>query len=285
MTDFEAWGADRVDDLLGLVRATPGADDLTVDELLLSCHERGGAVLAASGIGAVAVAVGRADDGALLASVRLAVTDGPESAGRLDALLVAAEEWARARSAARIVIGGGLPFSLWPGAVAESPLADAALSRGFALRRSWTAWHVPASFRADPPSGVEVRRAVRDDDVALVLVESAARWPRRSDEIALALDHGTCHVAIDASGDVDVLLGVATHSIARAGWTGPVGVVDVHRRRGIGRALLGQVCRDLMIAEFDGVVVADVPDDATRAFLSSVGATPTMSLVTLERDL
>jgi len=283
VTEFEVWGTDRVDDLLGLVRTTPGADDLTIDELLLSCHERGGVVLAAEGIGAVAVAVGRAADGALLASVRLAVTDGPASAGRLDTLLAAAEEWARERSAARIGIGGGLPFSLWPGAVAESPLAHAARARGFVPGRSWTAWHVPASFRAEPPAGVEIRRAVRDDDVALVLVESAARWPRRSDELALALDHGTCHVAIDSSGDV--LLGVATHSIARAGWTGPVGVVDGHRRRGIGRALLGQVCRDLMIAEFDGVVVADVPDDTTHDFLASVGATPTTSLVTLERRL
>ena len=44
------------------------------------------------------------------------------------------------------------------------------------------------------------------------------------------------------------------------------------RRRGVGKALLGQICRDLMIAEFDRVIVADLPDEAARSFIESTGA-------------
>mgnify|MGYP000312182257 CR=1 FL=1 len=55
-----------------------------------------------------------------------------------------------------------------------------------------------------------------------------------------------------------VVVGIGCHSITRAGWTGPLVVDEAYRRRGIGQALLGEICRDLMIAEFDNVVGAAV---------------------------
>ena len=289
MTAFEVRGPDRVDDLVALVRSVDGLGDVSADELLLSCHERGGTVMAADGVGAVAVALGRSDSGELLASVRVLVVDpivarDTERDAR-DALLVAAEEWAIERSASRLVLGGGLPFALVPGALHGSVDVDAAVARGFEVDDGWWSYLVPVTHRADPPAGVVVRRAVRDEDVASVLLVASARWPRRSDEIARALDHGTCHVAVEERDGADEVVGIATHSIARAGWTGPVVVVDDARRRGIGRALFGQVCRDLMIAEFPHVVVGDATTPAARAFLESLGAEPDRRWVTCGRGL
>lgn len=289
MSRLEVRGPDRVDELLELVRSGDGLHDLTADELLLSCHERGGTVLAAPGVGAVAVAMGRGVDGELLASVRLVVVE-PELVGDAshDArlrLLRAAEDWAVERSASRIVLGGGLPFSLWPGSAPDDPLVPIALGLGYRSGPPWSSYRVPVSFRADPPAGVVVRRAVHDVDVALVSVAASSLWPRRSDEIARALDHGTCHVAIATRSDGDDVIGLATHSIARAGWTGPLVVVEAWRRRGVGRALLGQVCRDLMIAEFEHAIVGDAMDAPAQEFLASVGAVADVSFSLVERAL
>ncbi len=284
MTDLVVWGPERVGELLALTRTRYGAEELSVDELLLSCHERGGVVLGADGVGAVAVAVGRSHDGELVASVRLVVGRGP-SPEELHPLLDAAERWAADRSATRVVLGGGLPFALWPGVPVDSIVERAAVGHGYEYGRRWTSWKVPSTFRAEPPADVTVRRAVRDDDVSLVMVAAAASWPRRSDEIARALEHGTCHVAVASPDGTDAVVGIATHSIARAGWMGPLVVVAGHRRRGVGRALLGQVCRDLMIAEFDHVVVGEVPDDDAIAFMGAVGAEPGEAFVALERRI
>lgn len=92
-------------------------------------------------------------------------------------------------------------------------------------------------------------------------------------------------MAIAGSDGTDTVVGVATHSIARAGWTGPFLVEVDQRRRGVGRALLGQVCRDLMIAEFDHVIVGEVPDEGAVAFLGAVAAEPGESYVALERRI
>lgn len=295
MTTFEARGADRVEELVVLARRDEAFADLSADELLLACHERGGVVLAADGVGAVAVALGRGIDGGLVASVRLLVIDGiggggDEAAEQLHArrrLLEAAEQWAIERSADRLVLGGGLPFALVPGVVEGSAEHAAALAGGFRddVAGRWASYLVPTSHRSQPPAGVEIRRAVRDDDVALVLLAASARWPRRSDEIARALDHGTCHVAVEERGGVVEVVGIATHSIARAGWTGPLVVVDEARRRGIGRALLGQICRDLMIAEFPHLVVGDASTPAAAAFLESVGGVVDRRWVTIDKRL
>ena len=286
MTTPEVRGADRVDELLEAVRRAGVPDDLSVDELLTACHERGGTVLALEHVGVVALAVGRGPSGDLVASVRLVVAE-PEAAvdDPLDVLLTVAEDWARERAADRIVLHGDLPFALWPGVVVDSPLVAVTAARGWESGAAWDSYRVPVGFRSDPPPGVTVRRAVHDDDVARVLVAASASWPRRSDEIARALEHGTCHVAVGQCDGDTVVLGVATHSIARAGWVGPLVVVDEARRRGVGHALLGQVCRDLMIAEFPHLIVGDASDDVVRSFVEAAGAEPDVRWVRVERRL
>lgn len=273
MIELEPWGADRVDDLVDLLLRAAADEDLTPDELLTACHERSGIVMATpDGEAVVAVGVDRDADGELLASVRL-IAVGPkvQRNGLGGALLAHAEQWATERNAKRIVVGGSVPFSLWPGVPVESPIALLCAAREYETHEFWQSYDVATSFRAEPPDGIVIRRAVHDEDVTRVLLAATSGWPRSADEIARALEHGTCHVALRGEAD-PVVVGIGSHSITRAGWTGPLIVDEAYRRRGIGHALLGQICRDLMIAEFDRVVVADLPDDEARSFIEATGA-------------
>ena len=271
--ELEPWGADRVDDLVDLLLRAAADEDLTPDELLTACHERSGIVMATpDGESVIAVGVDRDVDGDLIASIRL-IAVGPrvQRTGRGAELLDHAEQWAAERGAQRIHVGGELSFSLWPGVPVESSIAALCAGRGYETHEFWQSYDVATSFRAEPPAGITIRRAVHDEDVTRVLLAATSGWPRSADEIARALEHGTCHVAL--RGDADpVVVGIGCHSITRAGWTGPLIVDESARRRGVGKALLGQICRDLMIAEFDRVIVADLPDEAARSFIESTGA-------------
>ena len=267
------WGADRVDDIVDLMLRVAADEDLTPDEILTACHEHAGIVLATEdGESVVAVGLDRDLDGDLVASVRLlAVGPGVQRAGRGRSLLEHAENWATERGAQRIFVGGSVPFSLWPGAPVESGVAALCTAQGYETHEYWESFEITTSFRAPAPDGIEIRRAIHDEDVTRVLLAATSGWPRSADEIARALEHGTCHVALRGDSD-PVVVGIGCHSITRAGWTGPLIVDEAYRRRGLGHALLGQICRDLMIAEFDRVIIADLPDAGARSFVGSAGA-------------
>lgn len=264
---MEHWGPERIDDIVAHLAVTMPAEDLTADEILTACYDRPGVVLAEPA-GIVAVGVGRSMDGELVATVRL-LSVSPEDPDATHRLLTDAEQWARDRDARRVELGGALPFFLWPGVEVGSPLLAAAATRGYLEVEGFEAHGVPNSFRAEPPVGIEIRRAVSDEHVTAVQLAAAARWPWWSDEIARALDHGTCHVALDPD---ETVIGVGCHSITRATWVGPLLVVDTHRRRGIGHALLGAICRDLMIADFPIAEVPRVDGEAMEAFVRAAGA-------------
>ena len=278
MGEFEQWGPDRVEELTQLVRRAMPEEDLTADELFTACYDQPGIVLA-DGRGAVAAGVGVDADGARIVSVRLlAVDTDHRRRGTAGALLAEVEDWATAQGASRVELGGGLPFPLWPAVDATSGLLPLAEARGYASTHPLTAHGVPNTFRSEPPEGVEIRRAVHDEQVAAVVIATASQWPRWSDEVARALEHGTCHVALRSDGvGPDAVLGIGCHSVTRATWVGPFGVRADHRRRGIGHARLGQICRDLMIAEFPIAEVPDVHDDGVTAFLDATGARPVRS--------
>ncbi len=281
---MDRWGAERIEDLAAFVADALPDEDLTADEILTACYEQPGVVLGTTeGTGVVAVGVGREPGGALVAVVRLVVVaQGERRATTGVALLTAAETWSIQRGVARVLLGGGLPFFLWPGVEPGGHLEAWALAAGFQAVGDATAHEVDVGFRSEPPDDVEVRRVVRDVDVTAVTLAVAAVAPAASDEVARAVDHGTCHGAFarrpanDADGPgPDDVLGVGCHSVTRAGWVGPLGVRPEQRRRGIGHALLGQICRDLMIAEFPAAVVPDVDDVGTAAFVESSGGRPT----------
>jgi GNAT superfamily N-acetyltransferase len=273
------WSAERLDQLTALVAECAAFEDLTGDEILTACWERPGTVIGdEAGTVAVAVGIGRDSGGELVAVVRLlAVHPDLQRKGHGSRLLEQAETWARDRGATRIELGGALPFPLWPGVDSESGLVPLAAARGFVSGSAGQSLVVPVAFRGDPPPGVVVRRVVTDDDVMSVTLAVAKAWPRISDEVARALDHGTCHAAFEFIADPDgipaeTVVGIGCHSVTRATWMGPFVVHPGHRRRGIGHALLGQVCRDLMIAEFPFVEAPGVSDAGVEEFLIAAGA-------------
>ena len=291
---MQQWGAERIEELTALVAVAAPDDDLTADELLTALYDQPGVVLGADDAsGVVAVGVGRDAAGALVASLRLvAVHPDRRRSGVGDTLLDAAEAWATDRGAERIELGGLLAFPLWPGVDPAGGLVDLAVRRGYVDRGEVRAFAVPSTFRSSPPEGVVVRRAVRDDDVTAVTLAVASNWPRRSDEVARALDHGTCHVAVattpaDPDGRRGEVLGIGCHSVTRATWVGPLVVHPDARRRGVGHALLGQICRDLMIAEFPHAEVHGITDgdSAAEAFLVAAGADQARSYRILARPL
>ena len=289
---MQQWGAERIEELAALVTAAAPDEDLTADELLTACYDQPGVVLGpADGHHTAAVGVGRDADGTLVASLRLVVvrTDR-RGTGLGAALLGGAEAWAAERGAERIELGGLLPFPLWPGVEPDSALVHLAAARGYTDRGALRSFAVPSSFRAVPPDDVIVRRAVRDDDVTAVTLAVASAWPRLSDEVARALDHGTCHAAFiavpnDPDGEPTEVVGVGCHSVTRATWVGPLVVRADRRRSGIGHALLGQICRDLMIADFAVAEVPGITTEEAQAFLIAAGAIRRRDHRTLSKPL
>jgi len=278
----QQWGAERIAELAALVGAAVPEEDLTPDELLTALYDQPGVVLGpADGSGALALGVGRDAHGTLVAAVRLIVVRPDRRREGLGTrLLELAESWALERRARRLELGGLLPFALWPGVDPAGPLAALAASHGYVDVGGSSSFAVPASFRAPVPEGVTLRRAVGDDDHTAVTLAVAAMWPRWSDEVARALDHGTCHGAFatsptDPEGRGREVVGLGCHSITRATSVGPLVVHPNDRRRGIGAALLGQICRDLMIADFPAAEVPGVDDGdvEVEGFLVAAGAT------------
>ncbi|CAB4322655.1 MAG: hypothetical protein F2520_01940 [Actinobacteria bacterium] len=267
------WGPERIDELVARLSVSMPADDLTADEVFTACFDQPGVVFG-DDRGVVALGVGRADDGMLVATVRLLCTepDDDETAHRL---LEVAESWAAERGGVRLELGGALPFPLWPGVDADSPVLRVAESRGYVKHREFRAFGVPNTFRAAPPDGVDIRRARTDEELVAVTIAVSANWPGFSDEVARALEHGTCHMATEVDPESgERVLGIGCHSVTRATWVGPFAVVAGHRRRGIGHALLGQICRDLMIAEFPIAEVPEVSEPSIEAFVVAAGAQP-----------
>jgi GNAT superfamily N-acetyltransferase len=268
---MEQWGPERIDALVDRLAAAMPVEDLTADEVFTACYDQPGVVFALDD-GVVAAGFGRAVDGEVVASVRLLAASSEPA---IESLLEAVEGWARNRGASRLEIGGALPFPLWPGVEAGSSVLDVVGRRNYVDHGSFVAHAVPTTFRAEPPVEVDVRRAVRDEDVVAVVIAAAANWPWWSDEIARALEHSTCHMATVISPEAgEQVVGIGCHSITRATWVGPLAVIGPHRRRGVGHALLGQVCRDLMIADFPQAEVHGSASVAFEQFLAAAGSAP-----------
>ena len=162
-------------------------------------------------------------------------------------MLSGAEDWLFDQGAGEVYLGGSAPFYLWPGvdvrALAMLCLAEQAGYEpiGAALDMS-----VPTTFRAPVPEGVEVRRVLEDTDVAAVEALVGREWPEWLAELRQAVDQGGCLGAF--VGDEGAAAGFACHSVNRLAWFGPTGTDPRRRHGGVGLALLGEVCRDLMVA-------------------------------------
>ncbi len=263
---MEVWGRERAGELAALVAAALPAEDLSRDELLACCWddpEPGGAeigtVLATDdGTGVVSAVIrawGEAPDQLRIAYIKVIVVH-PDArrSGHGYALLEAAEAWAWEHGATEMHLSGSAPFYLWPGVDATATeMLCLAEARGYAPTASDVNMALTTEFRGADPDGVTIRRVVTDDDIARLDELLAREWPEWIPETHRAIEHGCCHAAWVAppTGDgPDEVIGFACHSVNRAGWLGPMGTDPARRAAGVGSALLGQVCRDLMIAEY-----------------------------------
>ena len=241
---MDVWGPDRAPALAALVTAALPDEELSEDELLACCWDDPGVVLGApDGSGAVSACVKQEGERRIAFVKLIAVAPEKRRAGTGRALMEALHEWAfEQEGAAEVRVGGSAPFYLWPGVDTEHLEALCLFeSLGYWVTGGEVNMRVATSFRAEPPEGVVVRRAVDDADVARVLALIRRVWPWWEDEAARGIEHGCCHAAF----------GFACHSVNRAGWIGPMGTDPDRQHGGVGGAMLAQLCRDLQIAEYD----------------------------------
>jgi GNAT superfamily N-acetyltransferase len=251
----DVWGPERADQLAELCAAALPAERLTGDELLASCWDDDGVVVAEpDGSGAAAVVVRRFGELAVGFVKLVAVEPEAQRGGKGRRLLAAAQDWAWDQGATDLHLAGSPPFFLWPG-VDVSFTAMHCLVEAASFTETGAVFDmvVPARFRGPVPEGVELRRLADDADVAAVdgLVDEL--WPEWTGEQRRGTEQGTCLGAFDA--DSGQALAFACHSVNRAGWFGPTGTAPAARHRGVGLALLGQVCADLSAAGYQEVEI------------------------------
>lgn len=244
---MDEWTRDRSVELTALVDAALPAEGITDDELLACCWDDPGVVLATSeGDGAVAAVV-RAWGDHRVGFVRLLVVHpGARRSGRGGSLLSAAESWLFDQGVAEVQWGASAPFYLWPGVdVAATAAMCLAESAGYRVDGAELNMSCPTTFRAKPPVGVDVRRALDDDDAGSMVHLADAEWPHWLPELERGIEQGG---AFGAFRDDGKAVGFACHSVNRAGWVGPMATDPDACHQGIGGALLGALCQDLMIA-------------------------------------
>lgn len=262
MPMVQEWSEDHLETLTALVQDSFPRDEVSPDELLSCVWDDPGIVLGLDdGTGAVSV-VFRDDGGESRGIVKLlAVHPGARRQGLGRGLLESAWEWSRGQGASALDLDRAPPFYLWPGVDVNAMPGMLCLSEscGFVPTGANMTMSLPVTFRAGVPEGFEVRQVLDEGDVAPVVALVSATWPDSLTAIERAIEQGTCLATFeDADGPARVV-GLICHSLNRAGWIEPIGVAPSSRHRGIGSALLGKACTDLMVANHRDAEVA-VPD-------------------------
>jgi GNAT superfamily N-acetyltransferase len=256
---LERWDETRAADLTSLCDAALPGEDLTEDELRAVVWDDESPTVvvgAVDGSGAAAGLV-RPVGGRSVGFVQLvAVRPEARRQGLGSALVSAVRDWAFGEHGCDGVgIGGASPFYLWPGVDVQATAALCLFeSLGFAPRGCEVNMAYPTRHRAPVPEGVELRRALEEDDVAAGLDFVGRHWPNWVAEARRAVEHGSCHLAIAASDGA--VVGFGCHSVNRLGWLGPMGTDPDRRHGGLGNALLGAIATDLMAAGLESVQVA-----------------------------
>lgn len=244
---MDEWGSDRSSDLAALLDDALPDEGLTDDELLACCWDDPGVVLAPpDGSGAISAVVRTWGDRRIGFVRLLAVHPGARRSGVGTALVHAAEAWLAEQGASEVRWGGSAPFYLWPGvdvrATAALCLAESTRYRADGAELNLSC---PTTFRATPPEAVDVRRALADDDAGALLDLARRSWPHWRAELDRGIEQGGAFGAFTDEGEA---CGFACHSVNRAGWVGPMATDPGAQHGGIGSALLGALCRDLMVA-------------------------------------
>lgn len=286
---MERWERNRAADLAGIVdEALPG-EDLTEDELVALCWEDVDATVVVADPEGRGVAFGVVHEiGERRVGFVQLVAVRPEARrkGIGSALVGAVTAWACEQGATAMSAGGAVPFYVWPGVdVHATPALCLFESLGYTPTGSALNMSFPTAHRAPTPPGLELRRALEEADVAVGLAFVERHWPSWVAETRRAVDHGTCHLALDAGSGADdhgpVVVGFGCHSVNRLGWLGPMGTDPVRRSAGAGNALLGVIATDLMAAGLATVEVSWA--GPVRFYAKAAGATVSRSFRTLSR--
>lgn len=240
----------QVTELFNLVDAALPGERFTPDELLGVCFDDPGIVLSLPDGTGAASAITRSFGDTVIGWIRLLAVDPlARRHGRGRALLATAEEWAFDLGATEVHLGGSAPFYFWPGVPGDALemlcLAEAGRYEPIGGELNMT---IPTAFRAPTPANVVLRRVVDDPDADAVVAFTESHWAHWVPELRRAIEQGGCHGAFDEHDRA--VLGFACHSVNRAAWVGPMGTDGARRGRGVGHALLGALCTDLMTANF-----------------------------------
>lgn len=308
----ERWERDRLDEVVAIVTDALPDERLLADEIEAGLFDDDDTVVLGlpDGHGVVAVAIRNMAIGetslvvATLKLIAVAPRHRRQGAGRR--LLSAAERVAAAAGATELHLAGSAPFYFWPGVdvrfVGMLCLAEACGYRPVGAELNMS---LPATFRAPCPAGSEVRRVLDDREVAAVTALVRRAWPWWEPEVARAIDQGGClgafasadatgaelsqprstgGVTVDADGTAPdrSCQGFVCHSVNRAGWIGPMGTDPDRQHRGLGSALLGEACRDLMIANHKDVEISWV---GPVRFYAKTGATVSRVFRTFTKSL
>lgn len=257
------------------------AEVLTEDELLALCWDDPGIVLAdPSGDGVVVAAVTETTFGPVGSVKLVLVEERARRQGLGRRLLAAAEEWCAGSGARAVQLGASVPAYLWPGVdVAMVPMLCLAEAAGYSPTGAELNMALPTTFRHEPPDGVRVDRVLDDDAAAATLAWAEQAWPHWVPELRRAIEQGGCFAAW---GNDDAVVGFACHSVNRAGWVGPMATDPTGRGTGVGSALLGSVCTDLMVAGFTEAEIAWV---GPVRFYAKAGARVSRTFRTFHRVL
>lgn len=268
----DTWPVDRLDDVVDLVGAALPGEHLTSDELQSCCFDDPSTVLGLNDDrGPLAVGVVSWSGSAPVhAAVKLIVVrPDAQRRGIGRRVLGALEDTARAAGAGSISLGGSVPSYLWPSVdvrhLGMLCLAEAAGYGGGTLDLNMA---LPTTFRRPPPAGTTIERVLTDELEDRCVAWCDRTFPQWTPEVRMAIEGGGCHAALDqATGDV---VGLGCHSVNRLAWVGPMATDPRRQTRGVGSALLGAICTDLMVA---GHREAEISWVGPVRFYAKAGAT------------
>ena len=255
---MEPWGRERLGDVVRIFDAAMASEGLHADDIAAALFDDPDETLVLAtddGDGVVAAVTRRLGDETVGFLQLLAVDPARQRAGHGRELLHAAEAWASARGVKHLFAGGAAPFYLWAGVDVHWTAANCLFeAEGYRGGEAMLNLSFSSSHKASAPPGVEIRRALGDEDARAGLAFCATNWPNWVAEMERGIEHGACFLAW-AEGDATPV-GFGCHSVNRLGWLGPMGTDPKRRHGGLGNALLSAIAGDVRVAGFDVVQVS-----------------------------